>query len=250
MNIAVIFAGGVGARMKSKGRPKQFLELYGKPIIIYTLEHFENNEQVDAIAIACVSDWIDYLEDLVRRFGITKVRKIVPGGSSCQESIYFGLKAAETVAREAGIEDLSNVTALIHDGVRPVINGKLIDDCIASTEKYGTAITTAIVKETVILSENGNLVDDVPSRAKSRIAKAPQCFRLSEILAAHEQARADGINDFIDCCTMLRHYGKELHIVEGPYENIKVTTPDDYYTLRALLEARENAQVYLDIEQE
>lgn len=248
MNIAVIFAGGVGARMKSKGRPKQFLELYGKPIIIYTLEHFENNEQIDAIAIACVKEWIPYLEELIERFRITKVKKVVPGGSTGQESIYCGLKAAEETASEAGVEDFSDVTVLIHDGVRPVINSKLIDDCIESTEKYGSAITTAVVKETVILSENGNLVDDVPSRAKSRIAKAPQCFRLSEILAAHEQARAEGINDFIDCCTMLRHYGKELHIVEGPYENIKITTPDDYYTLRALLEAHENAQVYLDTE--
>jgi len=98
VNIGVIFAGGVGSRMHSKDRPKQFLELYNKPIIIHTLEHFENNKEIDAVVIACKEEWITYLEKLLYKFRIEKVKKIVPGGSTGQLSIYNGLKAAKEIS--------------------------------------------------------------------------------------------------------------------------------------------------------
>ena len=115
---------------------------------------------------------------------------------------------------------------------------------IACVKEHGNAITAGIVKETIVVVDEEGHVEQVPSRAKSRVAKAPQAFYLHDILAAHRRALSDGITDFIDCCTMMNHYGYELFMIDGPYENIKITTPDDYYTMRALLEAKENAQIY------
>lgn len=238
MNTAVIFAGGVGSRMRSKDLPKQFLNLHDKPIIIHTLEVFENSSEIDAIVIACVEGWIDYLEKLVKKYNITKVKKIVPGGETGQDSIFNGLKAAEKIGNRD--EDI----VLIHDGVRPLIRTKTIHDDIVSVREHGSAITSIKVKETILIVDGNEKIVDVPNRAQSRLARAPQCFYLRDILAAHEKARKNGKHDFIDSCSMMKYYGHELYLVDGPQENIKVTTPDDFYTMRALLDAREDAQIY------
>mgnify|MGYP004488170099 FL=1 len=238
MNIAVIFAGGVGSRMHSKEKPKQFLEMYNKPIIVHTLEYFQKNQMIDAISVVCVEKWIPYLEELVYKFRIEKVKKIVCGGKTGQLSIYNGLKAAKEIAGN------EKAIVLIHDGVRPLINDKLITDNILAVKKYGNSITSGIVKETIVEIDDKSQIVLVPDRAHSRVAKAPQCFYLDEILSAHHQALGEGITDFIDSCTMMQHYGYKLHMTDGPYENIKITTPDDFYTMRAILEAKENAQIY------
>ena len=239
MNIAVIFAGGVGSRMHSKEKPKQFLEMYNKPIIIHTIEYFENHPSIDAIVVVCVEDWIPYFEKLLYKFRIEKVKKVVPGGATGQLSIYTGLKAAEKIA---GSE---RAIVLIHDGVRPLINEKVITDNIASVEKHGSAITTAVVKETILVVNDGtSTIDYVPSRKNSRVARAPQSFWLDEILEAHEKSLAEGETNCIDSCTMMQKYGHDLFLVDGPGENIKITTPEDFYTMRAILEAKENAQIY------
>lgn len=237
MNIAVIFAGGVGTRMNTKSMPKQFLELHGKPIIIYTLEIFENHSDIDGIVIACVSEWIPYLKRILSKFGICKVKKIVSGGATGQESIYNGLIAVKELYA-------LNTTVLIHDGVRPIIDKNLISNCISSVEKYGTAITVVRAKETFVILNNYKSVSFIPERQKSVIAKAPQCFVLSSILSAHERAMSDGFNNFIDSCTMMNYYGYDLALVEGDYENIKITNPIDFYLFRAIEEARENSQIF------
>ena len=232
MNIGVIFAGGVGKRMNSRVKPKQFIDVYGKPIIIHTLELFENHPEIDAIAVACLEDWIPYLQELLEKFNIKKVKKVVPGGASGQESIYNGLKAAE------------KSIVLIHDGVRPLINEKTITDNIESVKKYGSSITCVKVKETVLVVGEDNSIEDVPNREDTRLARAPQSFYLDEIIGAHRKAMAENKYDFIDSCSMMQYYGKKLYLIEGPQENIKITTPDDFYTMRALLDAREEAQIY------
>lgn len=239
MNIAVIFAGGVGSRMHSKERPKQFLEMYNKPIIIHTIEHFENHPMIDAIVVVCVEDWIDYCKSLLYKFRIEKVKAIVPGGATGQLSIYNGLKAAEKISGD------EKSIVLIHDGVRPLINDKIITDNINSVKENGSAITTAVVKETILVVNDGtSTIDYVPSRKNSRVARAPQSFWLKDILVAHEKALSEGITNCIDSCTMMQHYGFNLFLVDGPGENIKITTPEDFYTMRAILEAKENAQIY------
>jgi len=237
MNIAVIFAGGVGRRMNSKDRPKQFLLVHGKPIIVHTIELFQYHNEIDGIIVVCVEDWIPYMEDMKYRYRLDKIGKIVCGGATGQLSIYNGLCAAEEVY---GSND--NI-ALIHDGVRPLIDAKTISDNIESVKKYGSAVTCTVAKETVILVDDNNIVDDVPSREHSRLARAPQSFWLKDILEIDRRAISDGNTNLIDSCTMMRKYGKSLAVVIGPTENIKITTPDDFYIFRALYDARENMQL-------
>ena len=237
MNIAVIFAGGVGRRMQTKDKPKQFLMVHGKPIIVHTIELFENNERIDGIVVVCVEDWIPYMEEMKYRYRLDKIGAIVPGGSTGQMSIFNGLEAAERVY---GAED--NVV-LIHDGVRPLIDEETINNNIDSVIENGSAITCTLAKETVILVDDNDQVSDVPSRSHSRIAKAPQSFWLKEILELERRAISEGYTDMIDSCTLMRHYGKKLSVVIGPNENIKITTPDDFYIFRALYDARENQQI-------
>lgn len=237
MNIAVIFAGGVGTRMNSKDRPKQFLLVHGKPIIVHTIEMFEYHEEIDGIIVVCVKDWIPCMEDMKYRYRLDKIVKIVPGGETGQMSIYNGLKAAAEVYGE------EEHVVLIHDGVRPLITKQLISDNISCVKQHGTAVTCSVAKETFVLVDTDGCVSEVPSRANSRMAKAPQSFLLNEILVVERQAIADGNTNMIDSCTLMRHYGKELFVVEGNYENIKITTPDDFYMFRALYDARENQQL-------
>ena len=238
MNIGVIFAGGVGSRMHSKDTPKQFLRVHGKPIIIHTLEHFEKNALIDAVVIACISEWIPHLEKLLYQYRIEKVKKIVGGGESGQLSIYNGLCAAEEVA--AG----NKAIVLIHDGVRPLINSELLSANIECVKEKGSAITSGIVKETIVVADKNGRIEQVPSRERSRVAKAPQSFWLDEIIGVHRQAIKDGITNSIDSCTLMKSYGHSLYMIDGPYKNIKITTPDDFYTMRAILDAKENAQIY------
>jgi 2-C-methyl-D-erythritol 4-phosphate cytidylyltransferase len=237
MNIAVIFAGGVGSRMNTKDRPKQFLMVHGKPIIVHTIEIFEHHEEINGIIVVCVSDWMDYMEEMKYRFRLDKIGKIVPGGETGQMSIYNGLKAAEELYGRDG-----NIV-LIHDGVRPLITEKLISENIACVKKNGSAITCAPAKETVALIDTSNGIDEIVPRDRSRIAKAPQSFYLKDILEAQEKSIADGNTNMIDSCTLMRYYGKRLYAVEGSSENIKITTPDDFYTFRAIYDARENEQL-------
>lgn len=239
MNIAVIFAGGVGSRMHGREKPKQFLEMYNKPIIIHTIERFENHPLIDSIVVVCIKDWIPHLEHLLYKFRIEKVGRVVPGGKTGQLSIYNGLCAAKEIA---GNEE---AVVLIHDGVRPLINEKVISDNIEGVEKNGSAITTAVVKETIlVVNEEKLTIDFVQERKKSRVARAPQSFRLKDIIEVHDRTMRDGITDCIDSCTMMQNYGYSLFLVDGPDENIKITTPEDFYTMRAILEAKENAQIY------
>lgn len=237
MNIGVIFAGGVGARMHSKDKPKQFLEIHGKPIIIHTLEYFEDNPEIDAIVIACLGDWIPYMEMLIKKYHVSKVKKIVPGGSTGQLSIYHGLLAAKEVSGD------EKTVVLIHDGVRPLITKELLTQNIHSVKEYGNAVTCSQIKETMVFANKG-VIENVLPRANSYIAKAPQSFWLSDILNAQEQAVKEGKTDYIDSCTLMQHYGYKMHIVIGSSDNIKITTPNDYFTMREILNLRENDQIY------
>lgn len=236
MNTAVIFAGGTGTRMRTTGRPKQFLELHNKPIIIHTIECFENHPQIDSIVVVCIESWINYLKAQIDRFGIKKVVQIVPGGATSQESTRNGLYAA------AALQDPKDTIVLIHDGVRPLINDQLISDNIRTVREKGNAITTVPAIETIITVDEHSQVESVIDRSKCCMARAPQSFWLNEIIAMHEQALRDDYQ-VIDSASLMIHYGKSLNIVEGPRENIKITTPADFYVFRAIMDARENVQI-------
>lgn len=237
MNIGVIFAGGVGRRMNTKGKPKQFLEVHGKPIIVHTIDIFQNTEAIDAVVVVCVSDWLDYMNNLVERFNLTKVKAVVAGGETGQMSIFKGLEAAEQLVTDDAV-------VLIHDGVRPLINEEVINANIQSVKETGSAVTSVRAKETVVLVNDSSKISEVVDRTRSFIAKAPQSFYLSDILSIERDAISKGITDAIDSSTLMGMYNRELTIVEGPYENIKITTPDDFYMFKALYDARENEQIY------
>ncbi|MCM1523285.1 MAG: 2-C-methyl-D-erythritol 4-phosphate cytidylyltransferase [Ruminococcus sp.] len=238
MNAAVIFAGGVGQRMRLAAVPKQFLELHGKPIIIYTLEQFDNHPDIDGIVIACLESHIAYLEKLIKKFGIEKVKAVVPGGATGQESIFNGIEKASRLFPE-------DTVLLIHDAVRPLITAELITENIGSVKSCGSGVTVSPAIETItVKGEFEGEVGEIITRDRCQLAKAPQSFILKDILDAHLKARAEGKNDFIDSACLMRHYGYKLHTVEGSTDNIKITTPTDFYTFRAIVEARENSQIF------
>ena len=233
--VALVFAGGVGSRMNVKSCPKQFLEIHGKPIIVHTIEAFEKHPEIDAVCVVMVESWLEHTRSLVEAFHLTKVRWVVPGGDSALASQYNGLSAIA-----AAPDRTDGDIVLIHDGVRPLIDEALISHCIASVKRYGSGVTVAPAIETIAqVNENGEIVKTIP-RQDCHLARAPQCFYLKDILTMHEKARRDGVGPFIDSTSMFLHYGKPVHIVEGPAENIKVTTPSDFYTAKALRDAREN----------
>lgn len=236
MNYALIFAGGVGNRMNSRAKPKQFLEIHGKPIIVHTIEHFQKSKLIDEICVVIVQEWIDYMKSLLEQYRLTKVKWLVPGGKSAIASQYNGLKAIESTD--------DNDIVLIHDGVRPIINEELIERCIDGVKTYGSAVTVAPAIETIIQVDADNMIHTTFPREACQLARAPQCFYLKDILFAHEQARSEGVHDFVDSTSMLLHYGKKIHTVTGPAENIKVTNPADFYICRALLDAKENSQIF------
>lgn len=241
MNIAVIFAGGSGTRMNTKSRPKQFLDLNGKPILVYTIELFDNHPDIDAIVCVCLESWIPFLEKMLRKFEISKTVKIVPGGISGQDSIFKGLCAAEVYAESKGKKE--DAIVLIHDGVRPLITEETITDNIKKVKECGSCITCVPAIETVIVDHHDGTLG-IPQRSDCKMARAPQSFYLKDILEAHRKSRKEGKSDFIDSCSLMSYYGMKLGLIEGPMENIKITTPTDYFVLRAMVEVHENQQIF------
>lgn len=237
-NVGIIFAGGSGARMGS-GIPKQFIEVNGKPIIIHTLEIFDEHPKIDEIYVACREDYIKKLQKLVKRFMLSKVIKIVPGGDTGQDSIYNALCAA----KENNTDD---TIVLIHDGVRPCISSEVIDEDLECVKKNGSAITCTPLYETPIISSDGSTIEEIPPRSKFYTAQAPQCFYLGDVLKAHAKVRQEnpGYIGIFDTCSLMKMTGNNVTLVEGPRGNIKVTTPEDLYTFRAMIQYKETEQIF------
>lgn len=238
MNIPVIFAGGSGTRMNTKSRPKQFLELNGKPIIIYTLELFDNHPMIDGIVVVCLESWIPSLQKMLKKFEINKVVRIIPGGSTAQESTLKGLYAAEEYAG-----DDKDAIVLIHDGVRPLITEETITANINKVKEVGSCITVVPATETFVVRQEDGMLS-IPNRANCMLARAPQSFYLKDILKVHRQNMEGDNISFIDSCSMMSTFGYKLGIVVGPVENIKITTPTDYFVFRAMAEVHENQQIF------
>lgn len=222
--------------MNSRSKPKQFLELHGKPIIIYTLEHFEYHEEIDNIVIVCLREWIEELKGFLKRFGITKVVKVIQGGETGHDSIYCGLAAMEGLAAEDDI-------VLIHDGVRPLINEELITRNIEAVRAYGNAITSEAARESVVRSADGENICEVPPRDQMYIAKAPQSFYYGDIFNLYRTAHEEGVKS-IDSAHLCSLYKKSMHLLSGTKNNMKITEPADFYIYRALYEALENQQIF------
>lgn len=232
MNVAVIFAGGTGSRMNLDNLPKQFLTYREKPILIYTLEKFQNHDEIDGIIIVMLEEWIDRTWELVNQYGINKVVAVIQGGETGLQSRFNGLLKAEELYPD-------DTVILMHDGVRPFIDEETISKDIASVKVHGSAITVAPAVETVALKTENGLIGEIMDRSLCQLAKAPQCFYLKDLLDAHRKVIESGREDLIDTAFLMQSQGHSLYIVEGRPENIKITTPNDYYTFCALIDAEE-----------
>lgn len=233
MNHVVIFAGGTGSRMNSKNLPKQFLKIYGKPVIIHTLEVFDSSPDIDNIVVVILSGWEDYMEELLKQYHIKKVKKIVSGGETGQQSIYNGLK------------EFDEGIVLIHDGVRPFISHQIIRQNIQVAEQKNIAITCVKAKETLV-SVHENKISGILKRDVSYMARAPQTFKVELLKSAHHQAMADNDFSFVDSCAIVKHYfpEAEFNIVECGSDNIKITTQEDFYLAKAMFSLEEDEQLY------
>lgn len=226
MITALIFAGGVGARMKSQEIPKQFLEVEGKPIIIRTLEHFSNHGMVDNIVVVCLESWIEELKRGLEKYSIKKVVGIIPGGETGFQSIHNGLVRIAETSRDDDI-------VLICDGVRPMLSEELITTCITDTQTYGTAVPVTPSIDSVLYSDDGSTCSKNIERRKIYITQAPQGYRMKTIMDAHDEAMKKGIES-VSSGDLMIELGREIHIFQGIRENIKVTTPEDLNSLRAM----------------
>ncbi len=235
----VIFAGGVGRRMGGSARPKQFLELGGRPIIDYTIAHFAEHPQMTGMVVVCLEDWIPYLKTVLarRHYGIPI--DVVPGGSTGQESIFRGLDHLHHTVQD------TDAIVLVHDGVRPLIDEETITKCIDSVRARGCTATIAPAIETIFVEGPHDSVSQIIPRASVGLARAPQAFSLQELYEAHLRAQKEGLGEFIDSVTLMSYFGHKIYTVQGPVENIKVTTPMDYYAFKGYMEARDQRMLWL-----
>lgn len=241
MNYAIILAAGVGQRMRSGGLPKQFLKLMGKPIIVYTLEKFEKSEEIDKIIIVCHGGYIEYMQELVDLYKLKKVHKIIVGGSERQNSLKRGL---DTISEIGGNKD---DIVVIHDGVRPLISTTIISENIRVAKEYGCAITVHPVTESVVITDSDDAsMDDFMKRSATYSMTAPQTFKIGEIVEAYEKNEENKNKDIplLDAAMVYANSGGKVHLVKEQGTNIKITTPEDYYFLKAMVELEENKFVF------
>lgn len=241
MNYAIVLAAGVGQRMRNGGLPKQFLKLMGKPIIIYTLEKFEESREIDQVIVVCHGSYIDYMEELLRLYRIKKVTDIIVGGSDRQSSLRRGLN---TIVENGGKpEDI----VAVHDGVRPLVDLSTIQENIRVARQFGCAITVHPVTETVVVTgaEEAGMAD-FKKRSDTYSMTAPQTFQLGRLMEAYEKVDQSGEGEIplLDAAMVYARAGGEVHLVKQQGANIKITTPEDYYFLKAMLELEENKFVF------
>ena len=230
MNIALIIAGGVGARM-GQDIPKQFLTVNDRPVIVYTLEAFQRHPEVDSIAVVCVEGWESVLSAYARQFGITKLDCIVTGGENGQDSIRNGVFELE---RRHSPDDI----VLIHDAIRPMVSAEIISDCIAKARLHGSAISVVPCAEAMLTTGDGIVSDGQYPRDSLRRTQTPQGFPLGRICDLHRRALEAGITNSVASCTLMVEMGESVHFSLGSERNIKLTTVEDIDIFKALLAAR------------
>lgn len=230
MNIALIIAGGSGQRMH-QDIPKQFLNVFDKPVIIYTLEAFQQHPNIDAIAVVCISGWENVLSAYAKQFGIDKLKHIIPGGENGQGSIRNGVYELE---KHYSDDDI----VLIHDAIRPLVSQEIISDCIITTQRYGSAIVAIPCAEAML--ETSNQVSSSSSYPRDQLKRTqtPQAFPIGKICDIHRKALERGITNSVASCTLMIEMGETIYFSAGSEKNIKLTTVDDIDIFKALLKAK------------
>lgn len=241
MNYAIILAAGVGQRMRNGGLPKQFVKLMGKPVIIYTLEKFEQSDEIDKVIIVCHGSYTDHMEKLIGLYQIRKVEGVIVGGSDRQSSLKRGLEA---VAKLGG-QDTDMV--VIHDGVRPLVHLTTIQENIRVAKQHGCAVTVHPVTESVVITETEQAeMEDFKIRTDTYSMTSPQTFCLGKIMDAYKKMETmeQGGIPLLDAAMVYARIGGEVHLVKEQGANLKITTPEDFYILKAILELEENKYIF------
>ena len=220
-NIAILTAGGTGTRTH-QDLPKQFLTVENKPILIYTLEAFQQHPSIDEIYVACLEGWSAVLDAYARQFNITKLKKIVTGGSTGQESIYNGLKAIKE-----DHESTSDIVVMIHDGNRPMLPQDVITDNLVKQKKYGSAVTVIPTTEVVFVSKDGIESNEALNRDELWRTQTPHSYAFDELWKVHNQAIKDGVTNMAASCSLMQKYGYMTYFSKGSEKNIKITTVED-----------------------
>ena len=228
MNIAMIIAGGIGARMQ-QDIPKQFINVNDKPVIVYTLEAFQRHPNIDAITVVCLEGWHDILRAYAKQFGITKLESVVNGGLNGQDSIRNGI--TDIVSRHSGPDDI----VIIHDAIRPMVSAEIISDNIRVCRTYGNATTVIPCNTAMLKSEDDQVSDEQLSRNTVKMTQTPQSFFVNELAEAHREALEKGITASVASCTMYIELGRRVYLSKGSEKNLKLTTTDDIEIFRALL---------------
>lgn len=231
MNIALLTAAGTGTRMH-QDIPKQFIHVDNKPVIIHTLEAFQKHPSIDAIIVVTLDSWSEVVWAYAKQFNITKLKWVVPGGDSGQESIRNGL---DTLAN-AGIDE--EIVVMIHDGNRPLVTTEIISDSLATFKKYGSAVAVIPCTEVVFESEDGFSSCVSTEREKLFRTQTPHTYKLKDLIWAHEEAKKQGIAGTAASCMLMKELGKMTYFSKGSEINFKITTLEDLNLFKALLSTK------------
>ena len=231
MNVAVIIAGGSGQRM-GQDIPKQFISIYDKPVLIYTVESFQNHPQIDAIEIVCIDGWCDVVWAYAKQFNITKLKWVVQAGGSAKESIRNGIFHLEDKVAEDDI-------VIIHDGIRPLVDEGVLTDVIVKCKQYGNAVTSLPYNEQIFLVDDEiSTVKYIPRETLRRVS-TPQAYTYGKLDKAYHEAyeKGIGIHGSSYANTMMVELGERLYFAAGSDKNIKLTTKDDLELFKAYIKA-------------
>lgn len=232
MTVALLTASGQGTRM-GQDIPKQFLHVKDKPVIIYTLERFQNSPLIDSIVLVTLPNWFGFVEAYAHQFNITKLKWIVAGGETGQDSIRNGLI-------EISKDCPDDTVVMIHDGNRPMVDNNIIADSLAVFHKYGSAVAVIPCTEAVFKSEDGRTSNvSIPREALQR-TQTPHTYTLKKLLWAHDEAQKRGITNTAASCTLMNALGETVYFSRGSEKNFKLTTLDDMEIFNAYLAAEKN----------
>lgn len=224
MVVALITAGGKGTRSKLN-IPKQFVEINGKPLIIYTLEKFQNNKNIDKIIVSCLKDWKDYLISLKEKYNISKLEWIAKNGNSQPESINNCLDLLKNKINK-------NDIIVIHAGNRPLVTNEIIDNSINTCREVGNAITSISCPEVLISKDKHEIIQ----RENIYRMQTPQTFKYEDLLDTYKKACEMNIKDIATTCDLMIRLGKKVNFIDGSQLNIKITYPEDIIIFKGLLE--------------
>lgn len=231
MNVALIIAGGVGSRMHQE-IPKQFINVYDKPVLVYTMEAFQRHPMIDAIEVVCLDGWHDILWAYAKQYGITKLKWVVSGGKTGQESIRNGVYFLED---KCSLEDI----VIVHDGIRPLVDDTVLSDVIIKCEQYGNAVTAMPYNEQIFVADDEiSTVKYIPRETLRRVS-TPQAYRYDLLDEKYHEAfeKKIGIYGSSYTNTMMVELGVRLYFAAGSDKNIKLTTTDDLELFKAYLKA-------------